>query len=328
MDSSQKEADFYAQFDASELQFRKDRRRQAQQHDRALGRQIRQHHAALAQARRRLQAVVTAYSRQRRRVLDVRIQRRSCRTGCIVCPHHRLVFSDPSGPLSLPVTTRALRAHGIKTLASEFRAAQQAVIQHEDWLQRCYREIECFSRSATTLLTQMHAELMAIGFPDYPAPLLPEQSVTGPYTPLPYATLVAFSEWIDNAQFALSFATLHYAKTHARTKYDRAKQGFFGLSFHKRVAPFSPLYAQWKVYFRGYHGTWFSTNKIIRSYGITGNKKEVIRFRWTHRFILQSGNYRHYLDLFKFKEMYDIINKYHKIYLALCIKQQHFLRTR
>lgn len=314
---SRKERTFYAQFTESDWAYRKKRRAQAHRQDQELGRWINAQWELLSLARRQLRLTAQRYQQQRTRVLDCRIHVRRCRHGCVACPHTVVTFSKDGAELHLPMQTRVLRQHGVLALASAFRAAQKEVDRLESTLKTLYRDIRSFEAKSIDILVAMDRELTEIAYPYYPTPFIPPNP-SGPYTPLPYAAMTRFSEWVDDAQKSIAFALLRYATMFVKTRFGRAKQGFYGITFNQRVNLFSPLYSQWRVYFRGHHGIWFSASRIKRQYRTSQGKGEQnIRVSLTRKFAARSGNRAYFYDVTRYREMYESLDLRHCAYVRV-----------
>ena len=222
--------------------------------------------------------------------------------------------------LEIPCQTIALRAAGVRTNASFLVSAQRDLMACEDEIRSYYRTVEGFMDRALQRLLIMDRELAAIEYPYYPTPYICPRA-SGPYTPLPYLLATRFSDWLDDAQMSLSFALLRYATLFVRTKFNRVKQGFFGIHLQKRNSIFSPLYGQFRVYFRGNHGDWFSTNTSIHKRAKAYSNEVVVEpVKIRRRYVHRTGNKSYFYDVRSYYAMHKKIDVFVKRY-ALSLKK-------
>jgi hypothetical protein len=312
---------FTRQFSDADRKLREDRARLAMEMDRRFGQDLERFFQGLDAARATMRDVAAVYNAQHRRTYLARVHVRRCRHGCAACPHSRFAFFRDGKQVEIPIEVVALRNAGIRRQASHFYHAQKSVIALEKEISTIYREIWRFWDRSLEILRTMDASLADLRYPDYPTPFVAPDP-DKPFFPLPYRSIALFSTWLDNALLSLSFSMLRYAVEFARTKYGRAKQGFYGIHRKQRNQILLPLYFDWRLYFRGQQGIWFGARNVIykpRLYqGLEGQKHPV---KLNPRFVARSGNKPYFQDIRKYSKMYkkfcDYREKQERISYAL-----------
>lgn len=307
---SSSESSVYDQEPSARRKLQTERFTFALQLDRQFGSLLDEHWGLLDLAKNQLKSTVKSYQSQHKRTLDARLQVRRCRHGCAVCPHTRLAFFQGKTQVEFPLQTRALREHGIWELASVFRNQQQTILREEEHLSDIYRATHRFWNRSLDNLRAMDESLAEIGFPDYQTPFIAPDPFAAFY-PLPHLSISLFSHWVDNAMISLSNSLLRYATEFAKTKYGRAKQGFYGIRLRKRKNLLQPLFPVWRLYFRGAKGIWFGTHKVIykpKLYQGTDGQQHPVTLN--PRFIARSGNKTYFQDIKQYRKYFTTWRKY------------------